>query len=117
MLLVLALVVRRRSKPPLVGSLTMLRNGQVVREVLLEGRSQSLNAKRGASPLTARLTGLRRKDAEAGELPGVRVVARSQGRTLRAELFDGDEFRVGDVTARYTSQRTRMIQLITAPLL
>lgn len=96
-------------RPHLVGSVAVLRDGTVLHEQILEGRRATLNVPdlglRGSAAAV-------RRGPRSDTRRGVRLSLRAGAGKASGVLFDGEELSLGDVTVRYTSPRTRMLDLI-----
>lgn len=104
----------RITRPRLVGSLAFTRDGKVVDEVLLDGRSVSIGPRAsGASTgMVGEVHAVKRK-ADGGSVePGVQLSVKANGKKASARLFDGESGQVGDLQVTYTSVRTRMMSMI-----
>ncbi|QGF24291.1 hypothetical protein [Raineyella fluvialis] len=94
------------TRPRMTGTLSLLRNGAVVDERLLSGRKSSLNLGDGLASI-----GLLPAKGADGQM-GVSVRASSGVERATGTLFEGDVLSVGELTITYTTDRTRMLQLI-----
>ncbi|SDB87047.1 von Willebrand factor type A domain-containing protein [Raineyella antarctica] len=94
------------TRPRLAGSLTVTRDGAVLDERLLRGRSMSLGL--GKDIVSAQVTPVKDTEGERGVV--VQVSAGTERKS--GSLFEGDSLTVGDLTIRYTTDRARMLQLI-----
>lgn len=104
----LALVVRS-SRPVMSGSLTVVRDGRIVTEALLEGRTAWIGAGSGAERVVASVRGRRTR---RGEPSAVAVRLRSGGASHSATLVDGQSATLGGLTVSYADQRSRMLDLV-----
>ena len=100
--------VLRSTRPPLIGTVTLLREGAVVDERLLRGRSMTMTFP-PPNP-TVRIVLQSARDTAKGT--GVKVHASTGKERSSAILFEGDAASFGDITITYTSDRTRMLKLI-----
>ncbi|HSN43723.1 MAG TPA: hypothetical protein VLR88_06675, partial [Propionibacteriaceae bacterium] len=92
-------------RPHLVGSILVTRNGEVVAKQMLHG----LKMKLSEADLHATLTPLvEKKRAVTGVQVSFSGSAKASSRVLR----DGESLTVGDTTISWTSQRSRMLDLI-----
>lgn len=105
----LVLLLVRARAPRLVGSMMVTREGRVVREFLLAGRSANLGAQ-GVEGLTGTVSARRSKTGE----PGIAVDARAGGVRTRETLGDLGTLTIGDYTLAYTSHHTRMLSIINS---
>ena len=96
----------RASRPPLVGTVSVLRNGEVIEEGLLRGRRMSVTLTNPA--ITIVLTSTRNAQRE----PGVRIDVTNGKSRLRGQLFEAETFDVEGLNITYTTDRTRMLRLI-----
>ena len=109
-LLVLGLLAARLRAPKMVGSMAVSRDGRLVREFLLAGRSTSL-----ADPATPELSGT--IGAAKGNGPTVAVDARTaQKQRVKQLLGDTQSVEVGPYRLTYTAQRTRTLSMVRAGL-
>lgn len=102
--------IRLARRPHLAGSLSIYQDGNLLHEVLLRGHTATLSGT--PVPLSARLKPI--QSTERGT--GVQITATSGGASAAGTLFDGDELRVGNLSIRFTTERTRMMSLISAEL-
>ncbi len=109
--LVGVLLVARSRGPRLVGSLALSKDGRPVREFLLAGRSAPL-ADETTPGLAGHVTAQRTKDGAAE----IVLHANAGGRRTKITLGDRQSAEIGEYTATYTAQRTRMISMIHAGL-
>ncbi len=109
--LVGVLLFARSRGPRLVGSLALSKDGRLVREFLLAGRSAPL-ADATTPGLTGHVTARRTKEGAAQ----VVLHTSTGGRRTTITLGDRQSAEVGEYTATYTAQRTRMISMIHAGL-
>nr|WP_143571065.1 VWA domain-containing protein [Tessaracoccus sp. ZS01] len=96
------------SRAKLEGSLTVLRDGQLVQEMLLTGRSVSLTPPQpGMGPSGA-------VSAMAGKREQVLIKAAVDGgKPAKAKLADGESVRVGEYELVYTGTRSRVLAKIS----
>ncbi|MHA7859776.1 VWA domain-containing protein [Tessaracoccus sp. Y36] len=95
------------SRPKLEGALTVLRDGQLVQELLLTGRSVTLTPPEpGMGPSGAA--------SAAGKREQVIVKASVDGeKAVKAKLADGESVRVGEYELVYTGTRSRVLAKIS----
>ncbi|WP_345581139.1 vWA domain-containing protein [Tessaracoccus lubricantis] len=97
-----------RSRTRLEGSLTILRDGQLVQELLLTGRSVPLAPPPGTGGPSGTVSGI------SGKAEQVLVKAALPGeKPIKAKLNDGDSVRLGDYELLYTGTRSRVLAKIT----
>lgn len=90
--------------PQLSGSIALWRDGQVVEEHMLVGRK--FETTHGELRLLVR----------PGKGDTVSVGSKQDGKWHRATLNDGESFSLGeDLELRYTSERSRMLEMVNAP--
>lgn len=108
-------VLTRRNRRKLSGSLRVTRDGALLREFLLEGPAVSLGTAVGATVpgLSGRVVvGPRVKDGE----PAVRIVGRLAADRVSTTLNDGESVTLGDVVLSYTAQHTRTVSMVKGGL-
>ena len=101
--LLLAIAVRKR--PVLDGSLTVMRDGRVVQELLLTGSTTQLVPPGGEGP---------RGSIAAMAWRSSRVFVKAQvgGEKARTRLADGERVQLGDYTLIYTAKRSRVLEMM-----
>jgi len=109
--LVGVLLFARSRGPRLVGSLALSKDGRLVREFLLTGRSAPL-ADQTTPGLTGHATAQRTKDGAAE----IVLHTTTDGHRTKITLGDRQSAEVSGYTATYTAQRTRMISMIKTGL-
>ncbi|HEY3337195.1 MAG TPA: vWA domain-containing protein [Propionicimonas sp.] len=107
--LLILLVVRVATTPPMDGVLTFTRSGRDVAEIVLRGRRAKLLVPAGAPELVG-LTGL-----ATGSRRGVRLDARFGSARARGLLSDAASLQLGDMTVTYVSGRRRILDKIGLP--
>ncbi|MDA8439619.1 MAG: VWA domain-containing protein [Propionibacterium sp.] len=105
-LAVAAWAVRQMARPPLVGTVSVLRNGAVIEERLLRGREMSVAL---SNPTVSILLTATRNDQRE---PGVHVRVTSARNHTNGTLFEAQTFEAEGLTVTYTTDRTRMLRLI-----
>lgn len=112
--LLAALLGFRMTRPRLVGSLAVTRDGTVLDEFILTGRSLPLHhgSNSARSPLKGIATAVVKRGSDKTQSPGVRVTAQVGGEKVKGTLFDGQSLSVGGLRVTYTSARTRMMSMI-----
>ncbi|QIK73022.1 hypothetical protein G7070_13075 [Propioniciclava coleopterorum] len=110
--LVGVVVALLRRRPKLHGSLAIARQGATVREFVLDAPTVDLaRAWPGAG-----LTGTLRPATSRDGVEAVRVVARAGGQKVRTVLRDDEAVNVGELTLRWTAQRTRTLEMVNEGL-
>ena len=101
--LLLAIAVRKR--PVLDGSLTVMRDGRVVQELLLTGSTTQLVPPGGEGP---------RGSIAAMAWRSSRVFVKAQvgDEKARARLGDGERVQLDDYTLIYTAKRSRVLEMM-----
>jgi len=103
--LVARLIAARR--PRLVGSIKVTREGQVVSEQILQGATMHVSAAGLTGTLTPLIEGKR-------NVTGIRIAFAGTAKASSGVLRDGESLLVGDTTISWTSERTRMMDMIQA---
>ncbi len=98
--------VWRSTRPPLIGTVSILRDGEVIEESLLRGRKMSVTLSDPAVSIV--LTSTKNSQKE----PGVRLHVTTGKNHTNGTLFEAQEFAVDALTITYTTDRTRMLRLI-----
>lgn len=101
--------------PRMDGVLTFRRGGREIADIVIKGRRTKL----AVPPSAADLVGLAGSVSGAkGPTPGqraVRIDARFGAERTRGVVVDGDVIQMGDVEIAYTSDRTRILDMIAVP--
>ncbi len=107
--LLVLLVVRMATTPPMDGVLTFSRAGRDVAEIVLRGRRAKLTVPAGAPELVG-LVG-----SASGARRGVRLDARFGAARTRGLVSDAESVELGDLTVTYISGRRRILDKIGLP--